>query len=236
MPCYNSALTLPRVLEAVSKLYPKPEYYLFAENNSRDNTLDILEEFQIANKEILRVWFRRDATSLVSRPHTILGIVRDLLKTRAKQLDLDYALCLDSDIVLLDRDILPRLIVHKKDVIGVPYRRYFPEPSNICLGTLFDNNTLRKVPRVYGLDEVSATSAGCLMLSKEIIQDENLAFANVWNNNPLWSEDFGFCRQCRDKVYRIYIDSSIKIYHMIDETLVQKPWTLGPSGYTSFSF
>jgi len=99
--------------------------------------------------------------------------------------------------------------------VGGTYLRDFPEGRFIA--TLFwsprgaEMNKLRNY-RKYALEEVRGTSAGCLCLSRKVIQDKRLDF---WPILPGFSEDFGYCKKARDLGYKIYLDGTVTLTHRI---------------------
>ncbi|MGA8856733.1 MAG: glycosyltransferase [Candidatus Bathyarchaeia archaeon] len=118
MPCKQAAGSLPNgVLDALLKLDPQPDLYVFCENNSTDRTLKWLADFP-RPKEIIRLWFRDNALSSCRLPGELVAVVRDLLLQRARQLEADFAILMDADIMVHTRDLIPRLTSRAGDIVG----------------------------------------------------------------------------------------------------------------------
>jgi hypothetical protein len=61
------------------------------------------------------------------------------------------------------------------------------------------------------LDEPYVTSAGCLCLSRKIIQDKRVNFYPIIQDNA--SEDFSYYIQARNNGYKIYLDGTNALGH-----------------------
>lgn len=233
IPVYNCEKILPALFERLFALNPKPSLFVFAENNSTDNTLEILGTFK-GPKKIIRVWFRDDATA--SSPYEAIGQIRQLLLTFARRYDPDYAIFLDSD-VFPPRILIDRLWSWQKDIVGGSYPRLFPQGVFLASkwATAKDNEYLLH-PRIEKpLDEPWLTSAGCLCLSRKIIQDKRINFYPLLEGDI--SEDFGFCLKACEMGYKIYLDGTLNLTHLIPEKRPYKPWIMDESGkYLSFSY
>lgn len=224
---YNQAKLLPTFFYYLYRLDPQPQVTVFAENNSSDDTLNLLTRFK-RPKEIIRLWFRRNAVMTTQNRYEVIAHVRQLLLTRARQLSPDFAVFLDSDVLPLDAALIEKLVRHKLDVVGGPYLRRFP--WGVYLATIWrDGNRLRSwsVPQ-QPLDEVELTSAGCLCLSNRVIRDRRINFYPMYSQTA--SEDFGYCRQARKNGYKIWLDGTINLKHQTQAMQKPKPWTKAANG------
>jgi len=184
-------------------------------------------------KEIIRFWTidpkNRKVFPFKGHCYDIIAWARQLLLTRARRLDPDYAIFIDSDIFLRDPSTIDALTIWNKDVVGGAYMRMFPE--GLYIATLFYNSSLKdkvkghiklkKLKSRVPLYEVRATSGGCLCLSRKIIQDRRVNFAPIPKNN---SEDFGYCKTAIEHGYRIHLDGTTVIGHKI--TLKWRSWDI----------
>jgi GT2 family glycosyltransferase len=225
IPVYNCEKTLPTFFSFLYRLNPQPSLYVFAENNSKDETLKRVWKFKRPHK-VIRLWFRKDATRQCTRPYEPIAHVRQMLLTFARRYDPDYAIFLDSDVYPHSKNLIDSLYLWGKDIVGGAYVRAFPE--GVWLASKWE------VPGISGcyelrrkvdvaLDEPSMTSAGCLYLSRKIIQDGRINFYPVSPEGA--SEDFGFCLQARNYGYGIYLDNTVNLQHAIPKKLPNKPWT-----------
>lgn len=91
---YNGNHNWELFSESLYKLNPAPDKVIFCENNSTDGTLNNLVNFKLPH-EIIRVWFKEDMQSQIQVErwdYLTIAHPRQLLLTRAKQLNPDYAI------------------------------------------------------------------------------------------------------------------------------------------------
>jgi len=231
---YNSSNLLYKTLCHLEKLQPQPTYYIIMENNSTDKTMDILKIWKLyhPNTIIIRLWFVKNALKKLGNPYAIIGLARELLLKKVRQLNVDYAIFIDDDIIVKQTDFITRITKHNLPIVGGPYLRTFSIQVDDKIGEVgvyiaskwFNNTPEGKYLLKSGcepkLQEVAMTSAGCLCLNKTIIQDKRLHFYPV---RPNCSEDFGFCLESRDLGYKVYLDGTIQLDHMFKG--YRKPWT-----------
>ena len=225
------------VLESLRHLNPQPDMFIFLENNSCDDTLAKVANFE-RPKEIIRLWFREDAMDYVERNwhageptissrYDLIGICRQFLLQRARQLDPDYAIFLDADVVVLSEDLIDRLCKWENvDIVGAPYVRYFPQGR--LLSALWPNpNPTPEYPfQLLPQENISsdrptealAIGGGCMRLSRKVIQERTLNFYPVqrpWLGFGPLAEDFGYCLQARALGYNVLLDPAAKLAHWV---------------------
>ena len=223
VPVYNCAKTLPSFLNSLYDLIPQPNLYVFAENNSSDDTLEQVQRFKLPHK-VIRVWFRKDAAMCDTNRYQPIAHIRQLLLTFARNYDPDYAIFLDSDVFPRTKELIENLIRWRKDIVGGAYLRAFPD--GIWLASKWKNPSESKYTYhreiQKSLDEPLITSAGCMCLSRKIIQDKRI---NFYPLRPNASEDFGYCLQAREHGYKVFLDGVTKLEHYIPEKMPIKPWS-----------
>jgi len=224
MPVYQAGRFLEQALFKLRRMSPQPDKYLFAENNSTDRTLQILSRIR-QPKEIIRTWYKADAVKSLETEYDLIGIERDLLLTRARKLNPDFAVFLDSDIMVHDQDLLERLTLwaDQADIVGAPYPRSYAEgtyvgslwPAPSSLTTPEKPFALYRRPQKYPLDDsVAAVGGGCMCLSRRVLQDQRLHFYPVKRNYPFRvSEDYGFCLDAKACGYRLGLDATLTLNH-----------------------
>jgi len=126
IPVYNCGKSLPTFFSFLYKLNPQPDLFVFAENNSDDNTLNVVNGFRRDHK-IIRVWLRDDAAVIGESRYEPIAHIRQLLLTFARRYNPDYAIFLDSDVYPTSKDLIDRLSLWQKDIVGGAYLRLFPE-------------------------------------------------------------------------------------------------------------
>jgi len=219
VPVFNSGKILPTLFSYLYELDPQSNLYVFAENNSSDDTLKQVCRFKLPYK-IIRVWFRNDAAMSSENRYVPIAHIRQLLLTFARDYDPDYAIFLDSDVFPLTKGLIKNLTYWRKDIVGGAYLRVFPE--GIWLASKWKSNSMLHKKTFLPLEEPYVTSAGCMCLSRKIIQDKKVNFYPVLLGA---SEDFSYCLQAREQGYKVFLDGITKIKHLIPKKIPVKPWT-----------
>ena len=231
MPVYRAATFFNTVASELYRLDPQPEIYVFAENNSPDRTLELVSHFK-RKKEIIRLWFRNDAMKYCQTRYDLIGIVRQTLLQRARQLDPDYAIFLDADIRVMSRDFIEELTSWPEaDIVGGKYLREYPQGRMLaCLFKSGDPEKqfqLRVYPKTTDqLEEIAAMSGGCLRLSRKVLQDRRINFYPVkrdWAGDV--SEDYGYCLEAGLHGYRCWLDNVVELQHWVTQHHIDgKAW------------
>jgi len=245
VPTYNGSRNWELFSEWIYRLNPLPDKVIFLENNSSDGTLENLVNFKLPH-EIIRIWMREDLGAYLKEvqwEYEAIAHIRQLLLTRAKKINPDYAIFIDDD-TLPPHDLITKCITANKDVLGGCYYRIFPE--GLFLATKFyhinegdrklnryllanleyikvaipKNEYYQKQKYVQGdLVEVPMTSGGCLCLSRRAIIHPQLYFypnpAKPFYEFPA-SEDFGYCMRARRMGIRTYLHTDMVCRHLID--------------------
>jgi glycosyltransferase involved in cell wall biosynthesis len=225
IPTYNNATFLRDCLGKLIELYPQPDLYVFLENNSTDDTLQVIQDFK-GPKKLIRLWFKEDLIEKAGNPYEGIGIARQVLLEYARKLNPNYAIFIDDDIVIYPPDFVTQITRRHKDVIGAPYLRRYPE------GTFLASKWKRKgkdklwfKSKCKGLQKVYVTSAGCICLSRRIIQDKRVNFHPViWTEKLKASEDFSYCIRAHHAGYDVWLDGDINGIGHYAEIDKDKPW------------
>lgn len=249
MPVKNVCKHWPQVSESLYALDPQPSLYIFAENNSTDDTLKLVSQFD-RPKEILRFWFRDDVSDFCENWTDIMGIVRQFLLQRAQKLDPNFAIFLDSDISVTSTDLIERLTRWSDScIIGGPYRQpHHPTPAVLALLCIWENPWVRG----SGLQELFQLPGGCVCLPRKVIQDRRLrfypvrhdrykeleffaaasedSFAKMGLSSWYLPEDIAFAWRAFLYGYRLFMDWSIYLDHLTWNDNKTTPWRL-PDGY-----
>jgi len=156
-------------------------------------------------------------------PSMEIDIIRNQLVKQALEAGCTHLLMMDTDQTYSDRDMILKMLAHKKKVISaIVHRRYPP----------FDCITLRGEPGKYTqvsdeeilaardsdnhLVEIDATGCGCLLYNTEVFQEIKppwYEFSKTESGDVV-GEDIGFCHKLKDAGYNIYCDVSIDIGHL----------------------
>ena len=244
IPVYNAGKVLPSTFSFYYRLNPQPSKYIFLENNSTDDTVEKIKRFK-RPYELIRARFAKDAVKRLGNPYATIAIARQILLTKTRYLNPDFAIYLDHDMFIKSRDLITRLTEWNEDIVGGMYLRIYPESIQIVndqtiitplIASKWDDAKeggkyeLRTHPPKSFLDygEVAMTSGGCLCLSRKIIQDRRINFYPLPTElDPMASEDYGYCLTARRFGYRVYLDASVDIHHHWDSNR-KKPWAAKP--------
>jgi len=233
IPTHNNESLLPVWFNFIYKLNPQPIEYVFAENNSHDDTLKLIERFKRPTK-LIRVWFKKKPIGKGESFYTTIAHIRQLLLTYARQSNCDYAIFLDTDIFPATTELISHMINWNADIVGGKYMRFFPEGLFIASYWKSGDKKFRLKPLTdLPFEEVECTSAGCLCLSKKVIQDRRVNFYPIFGAFHT-SEDFAYCRQARARGYKVYLDSLVDVRHFCPTDKAPNPWTFG-LGNNSYS-
>lgn len=225
IPTHNNENILPVWFNFLYKLNPQPTEYAFAENNSHDDTLKLIGKFKQPNK-LIRVWFKKKPIGKGESYYTTIAHIRQLLLTYARRSNCDYAVFLDTDIFPATTDLISHMINWNADIVGGKYMRFFPEGLFIASYWKSGKKFRLKPFTALPFEEVECTSAGCLCLSKKVIQDRRVNFYPIFGAFNT-SEDFGYCRQARARGYKVYLDSLVDVRHFCPTDKTANPWTFG---------
>lgn len=241
IPAWNCDKLLWDCLRYCDKLDPQPDKYIFCENNSTDKTLEIISSNCRHPMETIRFWVRDDAIKVLGNPYGVIAIARQMLLNRARQIDPDYAIFIDSDIMIFYSHFIDQITCHGKDIVGTPYLR--PFPKGMFLATIWKRDGKKSWYKksCQGFQKCSMTSGGCLCLSRKVIQDTRLNFdPPIWDKRKA-SEDFSYCIRAKKLGYNIWVDCNLQIGHYATAS-DYKPWMIRRDktgkniGYIDFSY
>lgn len=246
VPTYNSSDYFDFWAESIYNMKPKPDYVIFCENNSYDDTLKKCMKFKIPH-EVIRVWFRDDIdVQIFKEENEYLNIchIRQLLITRVRQLDPDYAIFIDDD-VMPPKDLITKIVEAKKDLLGGYYYRGFPE--GLWIGARFwkENGKDNQLVDDYWLKHICQKetamfvegdliiaeefSGGCMALGRKILQDKRLTFYPRALEVKFAAEDFGYCIKATELGYKPYVHRFLRCFHILDKKNF-RPWTESGKG------
>ena len=175
-------------------------------------------------------------------PYSVATVGNESLITRArnklfslfvKHTQFDHLLFLDADVGVSPGGI-EKLLSHGKDLIGAPVPLKHPNKIVFNYGRVLDDST-------YPVVETDKVGCAVMLVSRRLAEDvakhaEEQGW--VYRHNPAYSrgsdigelkiydvfkvgvvsgeylsEDFYFCKLCRDLGYRVYVDLSVHVRH-----------------------
>ena len=159
---------------------------------------------------------------LAMKTGSLIYTARNDLATAAIQMDADYVLWLDSDMVFKP-DILPRMMKTLQDndnidiLTGLYFRRVPPYSpvlfdvldidKDICRFSEFD-----EIP--HEIFEVGGCGFGCVLMRTDVFFDVQGKHGNMFAPMGNNGEDVAFCWRARDCGFKIYCDPSIICGHV----------------------
>lgn len=240
-PVYNGQRTLPRCLGGL--LSQNLDYYhVFVTNNCTDKSNQIIDAYLRRHPGKRISWdYPPDFIEKMGDPYAGIAIARQRLLREARTLTGadTKALFLDDDIVFLEPGSLIRLISQDKQVMSGCYMRVFDQKEKPVIAALWleDDGSWIKIRKPMGLMKPDLVSAGCLLLSRDVVLDERLHFWPIFKppGETDVSEDFGFSLLLKKNGYKIYLDGGVLPGHFIRSS-VDKPWFKSLKKYIPFRY
>lgn len=127
-------------------------------------------------------------------------------------------------------DLIPRLLAHKKSVVGAMVHRRYPPFDPL----VFERDGLGGGHRPImewepgELLKVSRTGTGCLLYDMRVFQD----IPRPWfefsytDDGRVLGEDFGFCDKLHAAGYEMFVDSGVKCGHLSTLEITEETWHL----------
>jgi hypothetical protein len=249
-PCRDRAWVLPYFLKHIYNIdYNKKLIDIYCVvNNSKDLSHKILKEFKKKyeseynsinielrnNYEFAMRDERRESIRL--KMYHWLADLRNLLVNKCVELNCDYMLSVDTDI-LVPSDILKRLINHNKDYVSsLIYNGYLFKPRNVSVDykpvlnaykfpnilNKYNQNSYKHIvnykvknPNLLEKDtiaEVDFTGA-VFLVSREVCKVARFG----WDKQ---GEDEVFCRTAKENGFKLYCDLSLYSQHMMNKDIL----------------
>lgn len=158
---------------------------------------------------------------LAMKSGSLIYTSRNDLATQAIQIDADYVMWFDSDMVFKP-DTMVRMLdtMQKNDIdilTGLYFRRVPPYSpvlfdklemkGEVCLWSEF-----KTIPE--GLFEVGGCGFGCVLMKTDVFFDVQSRFGNMFAPIANTGEDIAFCWRARNCGYKIVCDPSVICGHV----------------------
>lgn len=158
---------------------------------------------------------------LAMKSGSLIYTSRNDLATQAIQIDADYVMWFDSDMVFKP-DTMVRMLdtMQKNDIdilTGLYFRRVPPYSpvlfdklemkGEVCLWSEF-----KTIPE--GLFEVGGCGFGCVLMKTDVFFDVQSKFGNMFAPIANTGEDIAFCWRARNCGYKIVCDPSVICGHV----------------------
>lgn len=232
----------------VKALDPLPEKVIFCENDSSDGTIKLVKEWDFPHELIT---FKTKKTTNKNDIYEPIAKNRQKLLERAREIKPKHALFIDDDVFPNDVDIIDRLTGNDLPIVGGVYMRPFENKGVFVASKWHLNTPLDKLPPAINLKdlvknakeqglpylmfsdcedklyEVAGTSAGCMCIKKDVLLDEKLNFypRSMDLVKGGISEDFGYCLIAQKQGYKVYLDGSVRLEHLLPTPNRKRPWS-----------
>ena len=213
-PTYDGkAYCLDRFLESVKNFDFKNYEFVLVDNSKTEDYFNLLQ------RKGVNVIRGKD----LGDPVKNVVVNRNILRDYFLEGDFDYFFSLEQDVIA-PKDVVDKLISHKKDVItGVYYTlyRFQGQPAVRPLiwasvdGRPDDMRFMSTEAKKPGSYKIKACGLGCLMISRRVI--EEVKFRYVENSGIF--DDIWFCKGVSEKGYEIWTDTSIQCDHDLNVKL-----------------
>jgi hypothetical protein len=149
---------------------------------------------------------------------TILLNQRNNLVKKAKEVNSDYILWLDSDMTYLATTAL-RLLEHNKDIVACNYSKRTKPLKTVAYTNLNDWDSWVPMEPQDELVKVEGVGMGCMLMKLDIfekLQKPYFEFRYKEDTQDYFGEDFILLGKLREQGYDIYIDTvlSMDIKHL----------------------
>ena len=231
----------------VERLNPPPGKVIFCENDSEDETQNLIKSWAYPH-ELLS--FKSKPEDLKDDIYSVIAKNRQMLLERVREINPDFAIFLDDDVFPENLDIIEKLTTHNLDLVGGMYLRLFKDDTPYIASQWGTDTPIAEMPQLPNLAvrvadarkrgvpflmfarcerklyKVTITSAGCLCLSGKALKDKRLNFypkGKVKGYKAL-SEDFEFCLLARELGYEVYLDGDVRLLHLKPGIEKRRPW------------
>lgn len=158
---------------------------------------------------------------LAMKSGSLIYTSRNDLATQAIQIDADYVMWFDSDMVFKPDTMVRMLDTMQKndiDILTGLYFRRVPPYSPV----LFDKLEMRGEACLWsefktipeGLFEVGGCGFGCVLMKTDVFFDVQSRFGNMFAPIANTGEDLAFCWRARNCGYKIVCDPSVICGHV----------------------
>jgi hypothetical protein len=149
---------------------------------------------------------------------TILLNQRERLIEKAKEINSDYVLWLDSDM-MFPSTVAVRLLEHNKDIVACNYMRRSLPLKTVAYTDVYDWDSWVPMSPQDELVEVQGVGMGCMLMKTSVfdeLEKPYFEFRYKEDTQDWYGEDFVLLHKLRNNNYKIYVDTilSMDIKHV----------------------
>lgn len=139
---------------------------------------------------------------------------RNKLAKKAIELETDYTMWFDSDMVF-EPDTMLRLLKHNKPFISGAYFRRSPPYSLVAFEEVdAENRKWKDLALPSEVTKCGGVGFGCVLVKTEVLFNVAAKYGTWFEPMNNFGEDLSFCYRARKCGYDLYIDPSITCGHI----------------------
>ena len=153
-------------------------------------------------------------TAIMFQVGSLVYEARNKLAKKAIELETDYTMWLDSDMVF-EPDTMIRLLEHNKPFISGAYFRRSPPYSLVAFEEVdAENRKWKDLALPSEVTKCGGVGFGCVLVKTEVLFNVAAKYGNWFEPMNNFGEDLSFCYRARQCGYDLYIDPSITCGHI----------------------
>lgn len=153
-------------------------------------------------------------TAIMFQVGSLVYEARNKLAKKAIELETDYTMWLDSDMVF-EPDTMLRLLEHNKPFISGAYFRRSPPYSLVAFEEVdAENRKWKDLALPSEVTKCGGVGFGCVLVKTEVLFNVAAKYGTWFEPMNNFGEDLSFCYRARQCGYDLYIDPSITCGHI----------------------
>lgn len=153
-------------------------------------------------------------TAIMFQVGSLVYEARNKLAKKAIELETDYTMWLDSDMVF-EPDTMIRLLEHNKPFISGAYFRRSPPYSLVAFEEVdAENRKWKDLALPSEVTKCGGVGFGCVLVKTEVLFNVAAKYGTWFEPMNNFGEDLSFCYRARKCGYDLYIDPSITCGHI----------------------
>lgn len=153
-------------------------------------------------------------TAIMFQVGSLVYEARNKLAKKAIELETDYTMWLDSDMVF-EPDTMIRLLEHNKPFISGAYFRRSPPYSLVAFEEVdAEKRKWKDLALPSEVTKCGGVGFGCVLVKTEVLFNVAAKYGNWFEPMNNFGEDLSFCYRARKCGYDLYIDPSITCGHI----------------------
>ena len=197
---------------------------MFLGSDSTDSTVEVIDYWKTLYPNTISINFNKDRLKEPIGTYDKIALVRQLLLEEARKLNVDYAIFVDDDMFIANRNFIETITGFNKDIVGGAYYREYP--SGKFLSYLDVNKrsrgstTKRTHPYLLRnylklkLMKVVAVGGGCMCISNKVLMDTRVNFYPIHQYcKGVNAEDYAYCLLASKCGYKTWVYDGFNICH-----------------------